>query len=130
MLDDMATLDAVRLHRDTNRVDPHELVRQLNAALGSTLVAALAGSKNRKQPNEWAKSDGPEPRPAAWNRLQFAHQLWTSLAAEEGSGVARRWFIGGNPLLGESSPVMAIREDRHAEVRRAAQAFIDGDVDE
>lgn len=126
----MVTLSAVRLHRDTNRVDPHDLVRQLNAGLGATLVAALAGSKNRKQPHEWAKPDGPEPRPDAWNRLQFAHQLWTVLSVEEGVDVARRWFIGGNPLLGESTPVMAIREDRHADVRRAAQAFIDGDVDE
>src|SRR5450830_1714132 len=118
----MDTLTPVRLHRNTNRQDPHELVRELNDALGATLVAALAGSGSRKQPHEWAKPDGPEPRPEAWNRLQFAHQIWTVLKEEEGRDVARRWFIGGNPLLEESTPVMAIREDRHAEVRRAAQA--------
>lgn len=126
----MRTQTPVNLHRSTNRNDPHEIVRQLNDALGSTLVAALAGVKNRKQPYDWARPDGPEPRPDAWNRVQFAHQIWTSLETEEGHDVARRWFIGGNPLLGEGTPVMAIREDRHAEVRRAAQAFIDGDVDE
>lgn len=120
----------VSLHRNTNRNDPHEIVRQLNDALGSTLVAALSGVKNRKQPYDWARRDGPEPRHDAWNRLQFAHQIWTALETEEGRDIARRWFIGGNPLLGESTPVMAIHEDRHAEVRRAAKAFIDGDVDE
>lgn len=50
--------------------------------------------------------------------------------AEAGRDVARGWFIGGKPLLGESAPILAIREDRYAEVRRAAQAFIDGVVDE
>lgn len=124
----MATLTPVGLHRSTNRIDEHEIVRQLNDALGATLVAALAGAKSRQQPNEWAKRS--MPRPEAWNRLQFAHQVWTALRDEEGRDVARRWFIGGNPLLGERTPIMAIREDHHAEVRRAAQAFIDGDVDE
>lgn len=119
-----------QMHKATSRFDSHELVRQLNAGLGPTLVAALAGASSRKQPYEWAKPDGPEPRSAAWNRLQFAHQLWTTLSSEEGPDIARRWFIGGNPLLEESTPVMAIREDRHAAVRRAAQAFIDGDIDE
>jgi hypothetical protein len=54
----------------------------------------------------------------------------TRFELEEGRDIARRWFIGGNPILGETTPVMAIREDRHAEVRRAAQAFIDDDGDE
>jgi hypothetical protein len=31
--------------------------------------------------------------------------------------------------LGEGTPIMAIREGRHAEVRRTSQAFIDGDGD-
>lgn len=126
----MVTSTVVQRHRDTNRYEPHELVRELNASLGTTLVAALAGSKNRAQPYEWAKPDGAEPRAAAWNRLQFAHQIWREVEEAEGAGVARRWFIGGNPLLSEQSPVAAIRDDRHAEVRRAAQAFVDGDVDE
>lgn len=126
----MATLTPAGLHRSTNLNDPREVVRQLNDALGATLVAALAGVKSRQQPNDWASQTGRTPRPEAWNRLQFAHQVWTALQDEEGRDVARRWFIGGNPLLGESTPIMAIREDRHAEVRRAAKAFIDGDVDE
>lgn len=126
----MVTSTVVQRHRDTNRFEPYEVVRELNAGLGATLVAALAGSKNRAQPHEWAKAGGAEPRAAAWNRLQFAHQIWRALEEAEGSSVARRWFIGGNPLLSEQSPVAAIRDDRHAEVRRAAQAFVDGDVDE
>lgn len=126
----MTTQTSAGLHRSTNRLDEREIVRQLNDALGPTLVAALSGVKSRQQPNDWAKPNGGMPRPDAWNRLQFAHQIWTALREEEGRDVARRWFIGGNPLLGERTPITAIREDHHAEVRRAAQAFIDGDVDE
>lgn len=120
----------MNLPPSTSSNDQHEIVRQLNDALGSTLVAALSGVRNRKQPYEWARPDGPEPPPDAWNRVRFAHQIWTALEPEEGRDVARRWFIGGNPLLGASTPVIAIREDRHTEVRRAAQEFIAGDVDE
>lgn len=120
----------VNLPPSASSNDQHEIARQLNEALGSTLVAALSGERNRKQPHEWTRPDGPEPPPDAWNRVRFAHQIWTTLEPEEGRDVARRWFIGGNPLLGESTPVIAIREDRHAEVRSAAQAFIDGGVDE
>lgn len=119
-----------QMHRHASVSDPHELVRELNAGLGPTLVAALAGASSRKQPYEWAKPGGAQPRDAAWNRLQFAHQVWSALSGAEGQDVARRWFIGGNPLLEEATPVMAIREDRHAAVRHAAQAFLDGDIDE
>lgn len=126
----MVTSTVVQRHRDSSRYETYELVQELNAALGPTLVATLAGAKNRAQPHEWAKADGAVPRIAAWDRLQFAHQIWRQLEEVEGAGVARRWFIGGNPLLSEQSPVVAIRDDRHAEVRRAAQAFVDGDVDE
>lgn len=126
----MATLTPTAQHGRTMRMDIHAIVRELNSVLGPTLVASLSGSKDRKLPNRWAKSDGPEPRDAAANRLQFAHRQWRLLAAADGDHVARQWFIGGNPLLGEATPVTAIREDRHEAVARAVAAFIDGDVDE
>jgi hypothetical protein len=111
-------------------MDIHDIVRELNAVLGPTLVAALSGSKDRKLPNRWAKPDGPEPRDVFANRLQFAHRQWALLAAADGDHVARQWFIGGNPLLGEVTPITAIREDQHEAVARAVAAFVAGDVDE
>ncbi|MGZ0069471.1 hypothetical protein [Microbacterium arborescens] len=111
-------------------MDIHDIVRALNATLGSTLVAALSGSKDRELPNRWAKPDGPEPGDQFATRLQFAHRQWTILAAADGGQVAREWFIGGNPLLNEATPITAIREDRHDAVARAVAAFIAGDIDE
>jgi len=46
-------------HAATARMDIHEVARQLHSHLGPTLVAALAGTPDRKLPIRWAKSDGP-----------------------------------------------------------------------
>ncbi|WP_404473450.1 hypothetical protein [Microbacterium aerolatum] len=122
----METLTPTAQHGRTMRMDIHEIVRELNVALGPTLVAALSGSKDRKLPIRWAKDDGPEPRSDATRRLTFAHRQWTLLAAAEGEHVARQWFIGGNPQLREDTPITAIREDRHSDVADAVQSFITG----
>lgn len=105
-------------------MDPHDIARVLVAGLGPTLVAAMTGSKDRKLPAKWAKADGPSPRPEFLNRLQFGHRAWSTLVQNENEHVARAWFIGGNPLLGEATPLTAIREDRSAEVMRAVDAFL------
>jgi hypothetical protein len=105
-----------------------ELSRRLIAALGPTLVAALAGSKDRTAPHEWVKVDGSEPAAEALPRLACAYETWRKVAESEGENVARAWFVGGNPWLGESTPVTAIREDRLEEVGCAAQALVDGAV--
>lgn len=119
------TLHTAQFSR-TTRMDIHDVVRELNAALGPTLVAALAGSKDRKHPIRWAKPGGPTPGDSFARRLLFAHRKWTELAAADGATVARQWFIGGNPALGEQTPLTAIREDRHEEVAAAVDSFLEG----
>lgn len=109
--------------------DIHDIVRELNATFGPTLVAALSGSKDRRLPIRWAKAAGPEPRADATRRLQFAHRQWTLLATADGEQVARQWFIGGNPHLNENTPITAIREDRHGDVASAVESFIAGPTD-
>ena len=96
----------------------------MNAYLGPTLVAALSGSKDRKLPIRWAKSDGPRPGHDFERRLRLGHRLWTQISSADDDHIARAWFIGGNPMLGESTPLTAIREDRDAQVMAAAEAFV------
>lgn len=120
------TVSSVDAHAQAVHLEIHELVRQLNTHLGPTLVAALAGSKDTKLPHKWAKPAGPRPRPTTEARLQVAYRLWTTIATSEGGHVARAWFLGANPLLGEETPLTAIREDRHREVLGAAEAFVTG----
>jgi hypothetical protein len=82
---------------DGTQVSIHEVVRRLNAALGPTLVAALAGTTDRTLPLEWVRRDGPEPAPDAQSRLRQALATWQTVAQVEGEHVARLWFIGANP---------------------------------
>ena len=112
-------------YQRTIRLDIREITRRLNAALGGTLVAALAGSKDTKASHKWAKDGGPQPRPEAIKRLHFAYEQWQKVAEAEGEHVARVWFIGANPWLEYDTPVNAIREDRLKEVSHAAQALVD-----
>lgn len=109
----------------TIRLDVREVTRRPNAALGGTLVSALAGSKDIKASHKWANEGGPQPRPEAVKRLTFAYEQWQRVADAEGEHVARVWFIGANPWLKYDTPVNSIREGRFREVGHAAQALID-----
>jgi hypothetical protein len=102
-----------------------EIVRRLNAALGPTLVAGLAGAKDKRISHKWAREDGPEPNAAAIRRLIDGYRAWTEISQAHGEHVARLWFIGSNPWLSEDSPVEALMEDRFKEVRAAVQAMIE-----
>jgi len=112
-------------YRKTIRLDVREITRRLNAALGGTLVSALAGSKDTKASHKWAKEGGPQPRPEAVKRLAFAYEQWQKVTDAEGEHVARVWFIGANPWLEYDTPVNSIREGRFREVNHAAQALVD-----
>lgn len=112
-------------YQRTIRLDIREVTRRMNAALGGTLVSALAGSKDAKASHKWAKEGGPQPRPEAVKKLAFAYEQWQKVSDVEGEHVARVWFIGANPWLDYDTPVNAIREDRLKEVARAAQALVD-----
>ena len=121
----MSTTTITTTHSNTARMDVHEMARQLNSNLGPTMVAALTGATDKGQAIRWAKPDGPAPRPDAVRRLQLAHRVWTHVAVAENEHTARAWFIGGNPLLGEDTPLTAIREDRAREVMAAVQALLE-----
>lgn len=112
-------------HQQAVKLGLRETVRRLNASLGATLVAALAGVKDTKLPHKWAKEDGPQPRAEAIQRLIFAYAQWQLVADAEGEHVARVWFIGANPWLEHDTPVDATREGRYKEVATAARALVD-----
>jgi hypothetical protein len=126
--DELMTDDATaHVEQAASRPEPAHIsavVRELNIHLGATLVAALSGTRNSKEPYSWATGDA-QPDVASERRLRLAHRLWHQIAAEESDDIARAWFIGSNPFLsGEDSAVTALREDRFDEVHAAAQAFV------
>ena len=119
----------IKVGEETLKMDTHELVRQLNSHLGPTLVALLSGVRDKKLPHKWAKAGGPTPRDEALARLLMAHRVWSKLSTSENDSIARTWFIGANPRLGEVSPAMKLREGALSEVWDAAAAFASGTDD-
>lgn len=115
----------LKTHEDTTRQNIHETAAQLVGHLGMTAVSFLAGAKDSKQAARWARADGPEPRPESARRLMVAHRMWGALSAAEDDYVARNWFIGSNPRLGEKSPLEALHAGDLEGAAWAAKAFID-----
>lgn len=119
----MSTNLATSIHRDTTRMDIHVLVKTLNENVGTAVVQAMTGTKNRNAPREWAKA--VSPRPEAEARLRLGYRAWRTIESSDGADVALAWLVGANPRLGERTPVTAIREQRAEEVMAAAQSFVE-----
>lgn len=114
-------------HAETARMDFREIVRRLNASLGASMVSALAGAKDPKASYRWQKEEGGTvPSDASQARILLAHRAWRMVADVDGEQVARQWFLGANPWLGEISPVEAIHQDQFKAVIDAASAMSSG----
>lgn len=123
----MAVMDSMVLaHTETMRLSSAELARQLVQHLGATVVAVLAGVRDKKLPYKWSSNGGPTPRDQALQRMQVAHRAWAAVSIAEGANIARAWFIGANPRLDEKPPFMALADDQFKPVMNAAAAFVDG----
>ena len=100
-----------------------DVVEQLADILGLTTVAAIGGVGETRAVQQWMGGREPQ-RP---NVLRFALQLALMIATAEDRGVARAWFQGSNPQLGDRSPVMLLRneplEDVQGQLMAAARSF-------
>lgn len=112
------------IHFDTTRMNIHDIVRELNQNLGTTIVQTMAGVKNRSSPLNWAKPDGKEPRPEVETRLRLGYRVWKTLELAEGKHVALAWLMGANPRLDEELPVLFIQQNRARDILGAAEAFV------
>lgn len=117
-------MPAIAVHTRSTLRETWEKVADLNTVLGPTLVAAALGTTDRTAPTRWAKPDAARMNDRALERLTAAHQaLVTITDGGEARGVARAWFLGANPALGDDSPVNALHDGRFKEVLAAARAF-------
>lgn len=117
--------DVAAAHAEAIRLDIHELVGVLNRHLGTTVVQAMTGTKDRSQPAKWALPDGPKPRVTTANQLRLGYRVWHLLNQAEGPDVASAWLLSPNPRLKEKAPVSAVCDLKSSEVIGAAMAFID-----
>lgn len=106
-----------------------EVTKELQELLSRRLTAVMAGVKDGKTIARWAAGETPDIRGGEdkERRLRTAYQiLHFLLATSDTPLVAKAWFMGLNPQLGDVSPAEAIREDRLKEAIEAARAFAAG----
>ena len=113
-------------HRKAVLTPVNEIARYLQDLLSRQLTAYMLGLKDGKTITRWANGETEGLRIDNERLLRAAYEIVQVLSEYESPGVARAWFIGMNPNLGDLSPAEALREGMLKEVRSAARAFIGG----
>jgi len=100
-----------------------EAVGELVEMLGLSLVAVIGGLSETRAVQQWTTGREPQ-RPQV---LRFAFQLALMITEGEDGSVARSWFQGSNPLLGDRSPALMLHsmplDEIQAPLMAAARAF-------
>jgi hypothetical protein len=113
----------VEAHNHAMEIPIRQVVEELVAYLGATTVAAIAGVKETRAVQQWMADREPQ-RPHV---LRFALQLVTMVARQNEPALARAWFHGSNPALGDQTPIVLFRsrplDDIAGDLMSAARAF-------
>jgi hypothetical protein len=100
-----------------------QVVQELVELLGATTVAVIGGVKETRAVQEWMGQRQPQ-RPHV---LRFALQLGTMIARVQDREMARAWFHGSNPRVGDGVPMLMLRNQDLSQVQGplldAARAF-------
>lgn len=101
-----------------------DVLRTLVNGLGKKAVAAIF-SKDVRTIERWLRSTsniGMESE----RLLRDTYQIFLLIEEADDVHVARAWFLGMNPNLGDHSPIERLAEGRAREVVAAARAFVNG----
>jgi len=116
-------LDDVAAHSHAMSIGIGSVVKELVSLLGLTAVAAIGGVNETRAVTQWI--GGREPQRS--HALRFALQLAKMIVTTEDAAVARAWFQGSNPQLGDRVPLLMLRneslEEIQAPLMAAARSF-------
>ncbi|MBV8531845.1 MAG: DUF2384 domain-containing protein [Candidatus Eremiobacteraeota bacterium] len=84
-----------------------EVVIQLVDLLGATAVAAIGGVRETRAVQQWATGLREPQRPHV---LRFALQIALMICTMRSRELARAWFHGANPALGDRVPLGLLRD--------------------
>lgn len=101
-----------------------DVLRTLVNALGKKAVATIF-SKDVRTIERWLRSTsglGVENE----RLLRDSYQIFLLIEEADDVHVARAWFLGMNPNLGDHSPIERLAEGRAREVVAAARVFVNG----
>jgi hypothetical protein len=90
-----------------------DVVRELVALLGLTTVATIGGVGETRAVTQWMTGREPQ-RP---NVLRFTLQIASMILNAKNPDIARAWFHGSNPHLGDRIPAVVLRDEPLAEVQ-------------
>lgn len=114
---------APEAHERAMSLPIEEVVKELIALLGLTTVAMIGGVHETRAVTQWTNGRSPQ-RP---NVLRFTLQIASMILNEKDQDIARAWFHGSNPRLGDRAPAAALRDEPLAEIQGeimgAARAF-------
>lgn len=115
--------DDFSAHEHAMEIPIEDVVRELIDLLGATTVAVIGGVKETRAVTQWLSGRTPQ-RPHV---LRFALQLGTMIATKADKQIARAWFHGSNPHIGDMVPMLVLRdgklEDIQGQLLAAARSF-------
>ncbi|MEA2514555.1 MAG: hypothetical protein QOJ59_4042 [Thermomicrobiales bacterium] len=104
---------------------PAAMAGHLQSLFGQRITAMITGVDDPKTVGRWARGQAPQER--HFRRLQDAFQVVSLLEIAESEQVARAWFLGMNPDLGDQSPAAVLADDPAAggqRIMRAARSYL------
>jgi hypothetical protein len=115
--------DDLQAHDHAMSIPIRQVVRELTDLLGTPTVAVIGGVGETRAVYQWMHDREPQ-RPHV---LRFALQVATMIASTSDRHIARAWFHGSNPRLGDEIPMFQLRDRALADVQGpilgAARAF-------
>ena len=109
-------------HERSGGLSIAEIAAVLQAQLGQALLGVIVG-KNARTLARWTHATVRPPH-ASEQLLRDTFQVFEVLVSAQSSDVARAWFMGMNPELGDASPAEALSEGRSREVMAAARSYL------
>jgi hypothetical protein len=100
-------------HEKAMALPIEEVVRELVGLLGLTTVAMIGGVGETRAVTQWTNGRAPQ-RP---NVLRFTLQIASMILNSKDADVARAWFHGSNPHLGDRAPAVLLRDKPLSEVQ-------------
>ena len=113
-------------HVQATRQPMPDVVDYLVDVLGRRLVAYIGGVGNTRTVMRWVSGESRVRSEDAEANLREAFEAVYLIARRDSPGVAKAWFAGLNPQLGDRSPAEALREGDRKDVKAAVRAFIAG----
>ncbi|WP_084709757.1 hypothetical protein [Rubrobacter aplysinae] len=113
-------------HNQATKLGMADVVDYLADVLGRRLVAYIGGVSNTRTVARWASGENTVRGDEAIANLREAYEAAYLITRRDSPEVAKAWFVGLNPQLGDLSPAEALREGSRKEVKSAVRAFIAG----